>query len=52
MAGLYDRLEAAIRKDNPELDEDGVYEALSEINESRFHIRLIQWIQMRKSELN
>jgi type I restriction enzyme, R subunit len=32
---LYDRLEAAIRKHNPELDEDGVYEALSEINESR-----------------
>ena len=33
---LYDRLEAAIRKHNPELDEDGVYEALSEINESKF----------------
>lgn len=33
---LYDRLEAAIRKRNPELDEDGVYDALSEINESRF----------------
>ena len=33
---LYDRLEAAIRKHNPELDEDGVYEALSEINENRF----------------
>lgn len=33
---LYDRLEAAIRKHNPELDEDGVYDALSEINESRF----------------
>jgi len=33
---LYDRLEAGIRKHNPELDEDGVYEALSEINESKF----------------
>src|ERR687894_387900 len=33
---LYDRIEAAIRKQNPELDEDGIYEALSEINESRF----------------
>ncbi len=33
---LYDRIEAAIRKHNPELDEDGVYEALSEINESKF----------------
>lgn len=33
---LYDRLEAAIRKHNPELDEDGVYEAISEINESKF----------------
>src|SRR5918994_1614263 len=33
---LYDRLEAAIRKHNPELDEDGVYESLSEINESKF----------------
>jgi type I restriction enzyme, R subunit len=33
---LYDRLEAAIRKHNPELDEDGVYGALSEINESKF----------------
>jgi type I site-specific restriction-modification system R (restriction) subunit len=27
---LYDRLEAAIRKHNPELDEDGVHDALSE----------------------
>ena len=33
---LYDRLEAAIRKHNPEVDEDGVYEALSEINENKF----------------
>ncbi len=33
---LYDRLEAAIRKINPELDEDGVYDALSQINESNF----------------
>ncbi len=35
---LYDRLEAAIRKHNPELDEDGVYDALSEINESQISI--------------
>ena len=33
---LYDRLEAAIRKINPELDEDGVYDALSKINETSF----------------
>ncbi len=33
---LYDRLEAAIRKLNPKFDEDGVYEALSKINESNF----------------
>src|SRR5437763_13948207 len=33
---LYDRLEAAIRKHNPEIDDGGVYEALSEISESRF----------------
>ena len=33
---LYNRLELAIRKHNPEFDEDGVYEALSEINESKF----------------
>jgi type I restriction enzyme, R subunit len=33
---LYDRLEVAIRKINPELDEDGVYDALSQINESNF----------------
>jgi type I site-specific restriction-modification system R (restriction) subunit len=33
---IYDRLEAAIRKLNPEFDEDGVYEALSKINESNF----------------
>ena len=32
---LYDRLEAAIRKHNPEFDEDGVYEALSEMDESK-----------------
>jgi type I restriction enzyme, R subunit len=37
---LYDRLEAAIRKHNPEVDEDGVYEALSEIKESRFPYNL------------
>jgi type I restriction enzyme R subunit len=33
---LYDRLEAAIRKINPQLDEDGIYDALSQINESNF----------------
>jgi type I site-specific restriction-modification system R (restriction) subunit len=33
---LYDRLEAAIRRINPELDEDGVYEALDQINETNF----------------
>src|SRR5205807_8321230 len=33
---LYDRLEAAIRKHNPQIDEDGVYEALRQINESYF----------------
>jgi|tagenome__1003787_1003787.scaffolds.fasta_scaffold20948074_3 hypothetical protein len=33
---LYSRLEAAIRKINPELDEDGVYDALSKINENSF----------------
>jgi type I restriction enzyme, R subunit len=33
---LYDRLEAAIRRINPELDEDGVYDALSQISESSF----------------
>ena len=33
---LYDRLEAATRKHNPEIDEDGIYETLSEIHESRF----------------
>ena len=33
---LYDRLKAAIQKLNPEFDEDGVYDALSEINESNF----------------
>ena len=33
---LYDRLEAAIRRINPELDEDGVYDALSQISKSSF----------------
>lgn len=33
---LYDRLEAAIRKINPEFDEDGVYDALDQIKESNF----------------
>ncbi|MDR4512716.1 MAG: type I restriction endonuclease subunit R [Nitrososphaeraceae archaeon] len=33
---LYDRLEKAIRKLNPELDEDGVYEAIGQIKEDSF----------------
>ena len=33
---LYDRLEKAIRKLNPELDEDGVYDALDQIKEESF----------------
>jgi type I restriction enzyme, R subunit len=33
---LYDRLERAIRKQNPEVDEDGVYDALSQINENTY----------------
>src|SRR6266487_3881459 len=33
---LYDRLEAAIRRINPELDEDGIYDTLSQISESSF----------------
>ena len=33
---LYDRLERAIRKLNPELDEDGVYDALDQIKEDYF----------------
>ena len=31
---LYNRVEAAIRKINPEFDEDGVYGALDQIKES------------------
>ena len=33
---LYDRLEKAIRKLNPELDEDGVYDAIGQIKEDSF----------------
>jgi type I site-specific restriction-modification system R (restriction) subunit len=33
---LYNRLKAAIRKLNPLFDDEGVNEALSEINESKF----------------
>ena len=33
---LYDRLESAIRKHNPMIDVDGVYEALRQISESYF----------------
>jgi type I restriction enzyme, R subunit len=45
---LYDRLEAAIRKHNPELDEDGVYETLSEINESKFPYTLDMMVANEK----
>lgn len=33
---LHDRLEKAIRRLNPEIDEDGVYDALEQIKEERF----------------
>ena len=33
---LYDRLETAIRKLNPEFDDDGVYDPVNQINESSF----------------
>jgi type I site-specific restriction-modification system R (restriction) subunit len=33
---LYNRLESVIRRINPEIDDDGVYAALSQINESSF----------------
>src|SRR5688572_3256102 len=33
---LYDKLENAIRKLNPEIDEDGVYDALDQIKEDYF----------------
>ncbi len=33
---LYDRLEKAIRKLNPELDEDGIYDAIGQIREDSF----------------
>jgi type I restriction enzyme, R subunit len=35
---LYDRLESAIRRLNPEMDEDGVYGALSRLVNLHFHI--------------
>src|SRR6476620_10570080 len=37
---LYDRLEKAIRKLNPEIDDDGVYDALSQIKEESFPTNL------------
>src|SRR5215212_4287113 len=37
---LYDRLEKAIRKFNPEIDEDGIYDALDQIKEDNFPITL------------
>ena len=39
---LYDRLEKAIRKLNPELDEDGVYDAIGQIKEHSFPSNLDQ----------
>lgn len=33
---LYDRLEKAVRRLNPEIDEDGIQEAVSQIGEDRF----------------
>ena len=39
---LYDRLEKAIRKLNPELDEDGVYDAIGQIKEDSFPSNLDQ----------
>lgn len=33
---LYDRLEKAVRKLNPELDDDGVYDSLTQINENYY----------------
>ena len=33
---LYDRLKKAIERINPELDEDGVYDALDKIKEDSF----------------
>ena len=33
---LYDRLEVAIRKHNPMIDEDGIHDALKQISESYF----------------
>lgn len=33
---LYDRLKAAIRKLNPEIDDDGVYEAIEQLKEDRY----------------
>jgi type I restriction enzyme R subunit len=33
---LYDRLEAAIRKLNPELDEDGIHDALAQLHEDSY----------------
>ena len=37
---LYDRLEKAIRKLNPEIDEDGVYDAINQIKEESFPTNL------------
>ena len=37
---LYDRLEKTIRKLNPEIDDDGVYDALGQIKEESFPTNL------------
>ncbi|MEX0854740.1 MAG: hypothetical protein WD018_03120, partial [Nitrosopumilaceae archaeon] len=33
---LYDRLEAAIRKHNPDFDEDGIHDTLNQLKEDSF----------------
>jgi type I restriction enzyme R subunit len=37
---LYDRLEKSIRKLNPEIDDDGIFDALDQIKEENFHTNL------------
>jgi len=39
---LYDRLEAAVRKHNPDLDDDGVHDALEQIKEDNYPHHLDQ----------
>ena len=45
---LYDRLEKAIRKHNPEIDDDGIYDALGQIKETNFPYNLDLLIQMKR----